>query len=120
MASRVAALLLLAVICIGFAESEILVDCCMSVTDKPVRRSHITSFHIQEGMGCSINATVLVTKIGRSLCVPHPNKSEWVKKLIRNRKQAVTRKTEVESTLARMKFSGSYNQSQNAKNRSCH
>ncbi|XP_071757131.1 C-C motif chemokine 19a.2 [Centroberyx gerrardi] len=83
MASRVALLLLLAVICIGFAAAEVPADCCLSVTDKPFPRSKVESYIVQEaGLGCDISATVIITKSGRRLCTPHPSLSRWVKTLI--------------------------------------
>ncbi|XP_029916390.1 C-C motif chemokine 21-like [Myripristis murdjan] len=84
MAARVALLLLLAVICIGFAAAEIPADCCLSVTDKRIPRNLVESFEVQEaGQGCDISATLFITKkVGKRLCAPHPSLSKWVRDLI--------------------------------------
>ncbi|KAI3372517.1 hypothetical protein L3Q82_022996 [Scortum barcoo] len=46
MASRVAALLLLGIICVGFASAEIAVDCCLLSTDKYLPRQVIVSYNV--------------------------------------------------------------------------
>ncbi|XP_040011915.1 C-C motif chemokine 20-like [Xiphias gladius] len=84
MASRVAALLLLGVICAGFAAAEIAVDCCLSTTDRFLPLIKIASYTIQEaGRGCDISATVFITKAGKTLCVVHPSERAWVKSHIK-------------------------------------
>ncbi|KAF1389587.1 hypothetical protein PFLUV_G00074980 [Perca fluviatilis] len=63
MASRVAVLLLLGVICVGLASAEIVVDCCLKVAEKPLPLTIIQSYAIQEGgNGCEISATAFITK----------------------------------------------------------
>ncbi|KAM7391108.1 hypothetical protein PAMP_021824 [Pampus punctatissimus] len=79
MASRVAVLLLLGVICIGFAAGEIVVDCCLSTSNKHLPHSVLISYIIQEaGKGCDISATIFTTKKGRRLCVPPASQETWV------------------------------------------
>ncbi|XP_069379410.1 C-C motif chemokine 20-like [Paralichthys olivaceus] len=85
MASRLAAaLLLLGVICTGFAGAEVVVDCCLSTTDKIFPLIRIESYVLQEaGNGCDISATVFITKNEKTLCIIHPKdsnkKTKWVK-----------------------------------------
>ncbi|XP_018537929.1 C-C motif chemokine 8 [Lates calcarifer] len=84
MASRVAALFLLVVVCTGFAAAEIAVDCCLSTTVKLFPLIRIESYIIQEaGNGCEISATAFHTKGGRIVCVVHPEdprtEAKWVK-----------------------------------------
>ncbi|XP_051279323.1 C-C motif chemokine 19-like [Dicentrarchus labrax] len=80
MASRVAALLLLGVFCVGFASGEMAVDCCLSVVSKHLPIKVIVNYKIQEaGKGCDISATTFITKAGRKLCLPHPDDEEWVR-----------------------------------------
>ncbi|XP_044053281.1 C-C motif chemokine 20-like isoform X2 [Siniperca chuatsi] len=80
MASRVTALLLLGVICVGFATAEIAVDCCLTIGEKRLPLHILVSYTIQEaGQGCEISATAFITKVGRTLCVSHPSKQAWVK-----------------------------------------
>ncbi|XP_029999795.1 C-C motif chemokine 19-like [Sphaeramia orbicularis] len=84
MASRTVLLLLLAVICTGFAAGEIPADCCLQVVNKHVPAKFIQSYFIQEsGKGCSIPATVFTTKNGNALCVPHPDGHPWVQRVIK-------------------------------------
>ncbi|XP_059192473.1 C-C motif chemokine 21-like [Centropristis striata] len=79
MASRTALLLLLGVICLGFATAEVPVDCCLKVTEKRFPLQLILSYTVQEaGKGCDLSATAFLTKQGRRLCVSHPNDQAWV------------------------------------------
>ncbi|XP_040899093.1 C-C motif chemokine 19-like [Toxotes jaculatrix] len=83
MASRVAALLLLGVLCVGFAAGEIAMDCCLNAVDKFLPLIMIADYSIQEaGKGCEISATAFITKSGRTLCVVHPSERPWVQKHI--------------------------------------
>ncbi|XP_068455041.1 C-C motif chemokine 13-like [Clinocottus analis] len=85
MASTTAALLLLGVLCVGFASAEIAVDCCLTVSEKPVPLQRLQSYTLQEaGKGCQISATGFITKLGRTLCVSHPNDKAWVKSYIKH------------------------------------
>ncbi|XP_041644239.1 C-C motif chemokine 19-like [Cheilinus undulatus] len=85
MASRVAALLLLGVICLGFVTAEVPVDCCLQTSSKRFPL-HIVAHHmIQEaGQGCEIGATVIITKVGKQLCFSHPSVEPWVQNYIRH------------------------------------
>ncbi|XP_072243021.1 C-C motif chemokine 8-like [Leuresthes tenuis] len=83
MASPVAALLLLGVICFMFAAAEVPVDCCLTASPRRLPSKNIVSYTVQdEGKGCAIGATVLVTKSGRNLCVVHPKENPWVQNII--------------------------------------
>ncbi|KAJ4941971.1 hypothetical protein JOQ06_011842 [Pogonophryne albipinna] len=85
MASRIALLLLLGVICVGFASAQIAQDCCIKVAEKRLPLQILKSYTIQDaGQGCSISATVFVSKVGKTLCVPHPNDKAWVKSVERS------------------------------------
>ncbi|XP_060894224.1 C-C motif chemokine 19a.2 isoform X2 [Labrus mixtus] len=79
MASRIAALLLLGVVCVGFVTAEIAVDCCLKTTSKRFPLIIVSSYVIQEaGQGCDIGATAIITKAGRTLCISHPSEDTWV------------------------------------------
>ncbi|XP_047448173.1 C-C motif chemokine 21-like [Mugil cephalus] len=83
MASRVAALLLLGVICFSLASGEMAVDCCLQASTKRLPSRNIVSYFIQDaGNGCEKSATVFITNSGRQLCVIHPSMATWVQKLI--------------------------------------
>ncbi|XP_042370143.1 C-C motif chemokine 20-like [Plectropomus leopardus] len=80
MASRIAVLVLLGVICVGFAAAEIPVDCCLTISEKPMPLQIIVSYNIQDaGNGCEIDATAFFTKNKRTLCVSHPKHKAWVR-----------------------------------------
>ncbi|AWP07656.1 putative eotaxin-like isoform 4 [Scophthalmus maximus] len=96
MASRVAALLLLGVICARFAQGEMVVDCCLSTTDKFFPLIKIETYTLQHaGQGCDLSATVFITKAARTVCIVHPSaenkRTKWVKSHIQyldNKKRA--------------------------------
>ncbi|NXJ91293.1 CCL3 protein, partial [Corythaixoides concolor] len=50
-------------------------SCCFSYLQRPIRRSFITSAYRTSSM-CSLPAVILVTKMGREVCV-NP-KARWV------------------------------------------
>ncbi|XP_029296046.1 C-C motif chemokine 19-like [Cottoperca gobio] len=92
MASRIAVLLLLGVVCVGFATAQMLLDCCLNVSNKPVPLQILQSYNIQEaGDGCKIGATTFLTKVGRTLCVSHPLDKAWVRKYIKHLDERKTR-----------------------------
>ncbi|MED6252980.1 hypothetical protein ATANTOWER_020356 [Ataeniobius toweri] len=84
MASKVAALLLLGLICFEFAAAQIAVDCCLRVeSEKRLNRRNLVSYTIQKaGMGCDINATVFVNRKNMKLCVVPPEGNPGVQKII--------------------------------------
>ncbi|KAM4577041.1 C-C motif chemokine 21-like [Odontesthes bonariensis] len=83
MASRVAALLLLGIICFMFAAAEVPLDCCLKVSQRRLQSKNIVSYSVQDaGKGCDISATVFVNKLGKSLCVVHPQGNPWVQNII--------------------------------------
>ncbi|KAF3695336.1 C-C motif chemokine 19 Epstein-Barr virus-induced molecule 1 ligand chemokine [Channa argus] len=71
--------LLIAGFCtVSFAQK--LIDCCLTVMDKPVAKGLIVDYREQiSGMGCAIDATILVTRRNRQLCAPA--KGQWVVRL---------------------------------------
>ncbi|XP_074495964.1 C-C motif chemokine 19-like [Sebastes fasciatus] len=80
MASRIALLLLLGAVCVGFTAAQTVEDCCLVVSTKPVPLKLVANYIILEaGNGCDISATVFITKAGRKLCVSHPDDRPWVK-----------------------------------------
>ncbi|XP_022609477.1 C-C motif chemokine 24-like [Seriola dumerili] len=80
MASRVAALLLLSIICTEFAAAEVPVDCCKKASKTLIPKKIIESYTILEaGQGCDISATVFITKGGKRLCAVHPSVEGWVR-----------------------------------------
>ncbi|KAF6721085.1 C-C motif chemokine 19 [Oryzias melastigma] len=83
MASRVAALIFLGLLCIQLASAEVPKDCCLSVSKNRVPAKFVVSYYIQEaGKGCNLSATVFETKGGRRLCIVHPDGFPWVQKVI--------------------------------------
>ncbi|XP_008287540.1 C-C motif chemokine 20-like [Stegastes partitus] len=83
MASKVAALLLLGIICLGLAAADVPVDCCLSTAEKRLPHRLVASYQIQDaGKGCDIKATLVITKAGRQLCLVHPDGNQWVQQLI--------------------------------------
>ncbi|CAN9512908.1 unnamed protein product [Ophioblennius macclurei] len=83
MASRLSALLLLGIICLGFATGNAISDCCLSAVDKRVPPSLVQSYSLQRaGHGCGISATVIITKARKELCLLHPDDSSKVRKLL--------------------------------------
>ncbi|MEQ2307631.1 hypothetical protein AMECASPLE_020300 [Ameca splendens] len=84
MASKVAALLFLGLICFQFATAQIVMDCCLSVSEKRLNLKNLVSYSIKRaGMGCDISATVFVNKKGMKLCVVPPEGNPWVQNLIK-------------------------------------
>uniref|UniRef100_A0A3B3E187 Chemokine interleukin-8-like domain-containing protein n=1 Tax=Oryzias melastigma TaxID=30732 RepID=A0A3B3E187_ORYME len=66
-----------------FKCSEVLKDCCLSVSKNRVPAKFVVSYYIQEaGKGCNLSATVFETKGGRRLCIVHPDGFPWVQKVI--------------------------------------
>ncbi|CAB1420597.1 unnamed protein product [Pleuronectes platessa] len=56
-------------------------DCCLSVRNKAIERRLIVDYsHQIKGHGCSIDATILLTRRGRRLCVPAHE--PWVHKVM--------------------------------------
>uniref|UniRef100_UPI0037E92432 C-C motif chemokine 19-like n=1 Tax=Semicossyphus pulcher TaxID=241346 RepID=UPI0037E92432 len=58
--------------------AEIPMDCCLSVhRGEPLEKTAIVHVHKQiSGQGCSIDATILVTRRGKNLCMP--SDEPWV------------------------------------------
>uniref|UniRef100_A0A3B3CTQ1 Chemokine interleukin-8-like domain-containing protein n=1 Tax=Oryzias melastigma TaxID=30732 RepID=A0A3B3CTQ1_ORYME len=70
-------------VCVGVCVSEVLKDCCLSVSKNRVPAKFVVSYYIQEaGKGCNLSATVFETKGGRRLCIVHPDGFPWVQKVI--------------------------------------
>ncbi|KAM3611478.1 uncharacterized protein V6R79_019201 [Siganus canaliculatus] len=59
------------------------VDCCLEVRNQAIDQHAVVHYQRQtSGMGCSINAMVLVTRRKMRLCVPH--EEPWVQKVMRH------------------------------------
>ncbi|XP_004072851.1 C-C motif chemokine 19 [Oryzias latipes] len=83
MASRVAALILLGLLCAGLAAAQVPKDCCLSIRQEKLNPKNIVSYSIQEeGDGCQISASVFVNKHGKKLCVAHPKDFPWAQKIM--------------------------------------
>ncbi|MEQ2268906.1 hypothetical protein XENORESO_018342 [Xenotaenia resolanae] len=68
--------------CSTVTVAQILVDCCLSVTNKQIDKRFVVDYH-EQARSCSVDATVLVTRLGKKLCVP-PKEQQWVKKVIKH------------------------------------
>ncbi|XP_020793997.1 C-C motif chemokine 19a.1 [Boleophthalmus pectinirostris] len=57
--------------CCSVAVGQIAMDCCLQVRSKEVPKAAVVDYWVQvAGQGCAIDAVILVTREGRSLCVP--------------------------------------------------
>ncbi|XP_012720747.2 C-C motif chemokine 20 [Fundulus heteroclitus] len=84
MASKVAALLLLGLVCFQLATAQMVMDCCLSVSEKRLNPKNLVSYRNQvAGMGCDISATVFVNKKGLKLCMVPAEENAWVQHLIK-------------------------------------
>ncbi|XP_040011527.1 C-C motif chemokine 19-like [Xiphias gladius] len=64
--------------CCTVTLAQIPMDCCLSVKNRTVQKGLIVDYRRQtRGNGCFLEATILVTKRGRTLCVPP--EEPWVK-----------------------------------------
>ncbi|XP_061672108.1 C-C motif chemokine 19-like [Syngnathoides biaculeatus] len=80
---RLAALLLVALLCSQPGAGQRLVDCCLSTSNKCFPHRFAASYYHQEaGNGCKYEATVILTKGGRKLCSPPQHASKCVQELI--------------------------------------
>nr|BAJ21970.1 chemokine (C-C motif) ligand 19 [Takifugu rubripes] len=67
--------------CLTVTLAEVPVDCCLSVGKQQVIKHAIVDYHRQvAGQGCSLNATILVTRRQVRLCVPA--NEQWVEKVV--------------------------------------
>nr|XP_020450731.1 C-C motif chemokine 19-like [Monopterus albus] len=66
--------------CCTVTLAQIPMDCCLTVKNKEVAKALVADYRQQiSGQGCAIDATILVTRNGRTLCVPADEL--WVQKL---------------------------------------
>ncbi|XP_069025441.1 C-C motif chemokine 2-like [Embiotoca jacksoni] len=57
--------------CCTVTLAQMPVDCCLSVKNKLIDRAAVVDYRQQvSGQGCSLDATILVTRLGKKLCVP--------------------------------------------------
>ncbi|XP_036381814.1 C-C motif chemokine 20-like [Megalops cyprinoides] len=85
MAPRISTLCfcLLFLYCCCLTQGELVLDCCLKVSDKEIPKSVIKGYHHQvKGQGCDISATIFTSKRGLKLCAPVALTVEWVQTLI--------------------------------------
>ncbi|KAL7839903.1 hypothetical protein SRHO_G00265610 [Serrasalmus rhombeus] len=87
MSTAAAALLLFTAVFWGKTEafSDDALDCCLSTSGQLVPRHIVVSYMVQsQDTGCSLSATVFITRKGKRLCSPPPEHKAypWVAKLI--------------------------------------
>ncbi|XP_012720763.1 C-C motif chemokine 18 [Fundulus heteroclitus] len=71
------------VICCSTATlSQIAIDCCLSVSNKEIDKRLIVDYS-EQPRGCSIGATILVTRLGKQLCAPTKDE-QWVQNTIKH------------------------------------
>uniref|UniRef100_A0A3B5LTL4 Chemokine interleukin-8-like domain-containing protein n=1 Tax=Xiphophorus couchianus TaxID=32473 RepID=A0A3B5LTL4_9TELE len=59
--------------------AQIVMDCCLSVSEKRLIPKNIVSYKLQvAGSGCDISATVFMNKKGMKLCVVPPEGNQWI------------------------------------------
>ncbi|KAF6721089.1 C-C motif chemokine 3 [Oryzias melastigma] len=56
--------------CCSVAMAQIPVDCCLSVMNQTLDKKLVADYYPQ-AKGCTLDATILVTRKGRKLCAPH-------------------------------------------------
>ncbi|XP_026044704.1 C-C motif chemokine 19-like [Astatotilapia calliptera] len=63
--------------------AQVPVDCCLSVAKKPIGKGFVANYHHQvQGQGCAIDATIFLSRGGRTMCAPVNEK--WVEGLKRH------------------------------------
>ncbi|XP_005808852.1 C-C motif chemokine 3-like [Xiphophorus maculatus] len=62
--------------CSTVTEAQVPVDCCLLVANKPISKKLIADYR-EQNQGCSIDATILVTRRGLKLCAP-TKEEKWV------------------------------------------
>ncbi|XP_047236639.1 eotaxin-like [Girardinichthys multiradiatus] len=70
---------------IGFSTvtvAQVIRDCCLSVTNKQIDKRFVVDYS-EQARGCSVHATVLVTRLGKKLCAP-PKQQQWVQNVIKH------------------------------------
>ncbi|XP_034547946.1 C-C motif chemokine 19a.1 [Notolabrus celidotus] len=66
--------------CCTVTLAEVPVDCCLDITDRTIHKSAVADFRKQySGQGCSLDATILVTRNGFELCAPA--NEHWVQEV---------------------------------------
>ncbi|XP_061071756.1 C-C motif chemokine 19b [Conger conger] len=96
-ALRAPALLLLVLVLCSYAtaNTDEVLDCCLSTKNKSIAHQRLKGYSIQtETGGCRIPATIFITKMDLRLCAPPARSQKWVAKLIKklDRKRKPKRK----------------------------
>uniref|UniRef100_H2MQQ7 Chemokine interleukin-8-like domain-containing protein n=2 Tax=Oryzias latipes TaxID=8090 RepID=H2MQQ7_ORYLA len=61
--------------CCSVAMAQMPVDCCLSVKNQTIDKIVVADYYPQ-AKGCALDATILVTRRKKTLCVPHDE--QWV------------------------------------------
>ncbi|KAM4745701.1 monocyte chemotactic protein 1B-like [Anableps anableps] len=72
--------ILFIVYCATVTVAQVPVDCCLSVTSKEIDKRLIADYR-EQAKGCSLEATILVTRHGKKLCAP-TKEQQWVQKVM--------------------------------------
>uniref|UniRef100_A0A3Q4HXR7 C-C motif chemokine 19-like n=1 Tax=Neolamprologus brichardi TaxID=32507 RepID=A0A3Q4HXR7_NEOBR len=63
--------------------AQVPVDCCLSVATRPIEKRLVANYrHQVQGQGCAIDATIFLSRGGRTMCAPVNEK--WVEDLKRH------------------------------------
>ncbi|XP_068576948.1 monocyte chemotactic protein 1B-like [Cebidichthys violaceus] len=69
--------------CCTVTLAQIPMDCCLSVVNKTVHKQRIIDYRQQiRGQGCSIDAMILLTRGGKTLCVTAGE--PWIQDVVRH------------------------------------
>ncbi|KAL2099994.1 hypothetical protein ACEWY4_004388 [Coilia grayii] len=64
--------------------SEGAVDCCLTTSERPIPFRIVKSYTKQtKDAGCRIEATLIITRAGKTLCAPPASSKTWLKRLIK-------------------------------------
>ncbi|CAI5649231.1 C-C motif chemokine 19 [Oreochromis niloticus] len=63
--------------------AQVPADCCLEVAKKPIEKGLVANYRLQvQGQGCAIDATIFLSRRGRTMCAPVNEK--WVENLKRH------------------------------------
>ncbi|XP_063067314.1 C-C motif chemokine 19-like [Engraulis encrasicolus] len=67
------------------ATGQVAVDCCLSANAKAFPLKNVASYkHQTTAEGCSIDATLIITKKGKILCAPPKSKApRWLRRIFK-------------------------------------
>ncbi|XP_015247446.1 PREDICTED: C-C motif chemokine 18-like isoform X1 [Cyprinodon variegatus] len=70
------------VCCFSVTMAEVAVDCCLSVKNRELDKRLFVDYR-EQAKGCTIDATILVTRLGKQLCVP-TKEEKWVQVVMKH------------------------------------